>query len=91
MKAEHNLFNTRQTFEAGNGQRGVFYSVPQLERAGVGHSIRFGDAELDTFFPPSQWQRLASGPVALHAIDPDSDTSALLLPGYHAILRRRPA
>ena len=64
--------------------------VAPLERAGVGHSIRFGDAELDAFFPSSQWKRLASGPVELHAIDPDSDASALRLPGYYAILRRQP-
>ncbi len=32
----HNLFNTLQTFELGNGQTGKFYSLPQLEKSGVG-------------------------------------------------------
>ncbi len=32
----HNLFNTLQTFELGNGQTGKFYSLPQLEKAGIG-------------------------------------------------------
>ena len=32
----HNLFNTRQTFKTGTGEDGVFYSLPQLEREGVG-------------------------------------------------------
>jgi len=32
----HNLFNTRQTFENGSGQDGIFYSLPQLEREGLG-------------------------------------------------------
>jgi len=32
----HNLFNTLQTFELGNGQTGKFYSLPQLEKEGVG-------------------------------------------------------
>jgi aconitate hydratase len=32
----HNLFNTRQTFKTGDGGEGVFYSLPQLEAAGVG-------------------------------------------------------
>src|SRR5687768_5597139 len=31
----HNLFNTRQTFKTGNGEDGVFYSLPQLEKEGV--------------------------------------------------------
>ncbi|MGC2235189.1 MAG: aconitase family protein, partial [Pyrinomonadaceae bacterium] len=31
----HNLFNTRQTFKTGNGEDGVFYSLPQLEAEGV--------------------------------------------------------
>src|SRR5258708_15935836 len=36
MNEAHNLFETLQTFDLGNGQQGVFYSLPQLEKAGVG-------------------------------------------------------
>jgi len=36
MSASHNLFNTLQTFELGNGRTGKFYSLPALEKAGVG-------------------------------------------------------
>ena len=32
----HNLFDTRQTFKTGTGADGVFYSLPQLEKAGIG-------------------------------------------------------
>ncbi len=32
----HNLFNTLQSFEAGAGRRAQYYSLPQLEAAGVG-------------------------------------------------------
>jgi aconitate hydratase len=32
----HNLFDSRQNFDLGNGKTGVFYSLPQLERAGIG-------------------------------------------------------
>src|SRR4051812_14262066 len=32
----HNLFNTRQTFKTGDGSEGVFYSLPQLEKEGLG-------------------------------------------------------
>jgi aconitase A len=32
----HNLFNTRQTFKTGSGKDGVFYSLPQLEKTGIG-------------------------------------------------------
>src|SRR5215468_9240141 len=32
----HNLFDTLQQFDLGNGKRGQFYSLPQLERAGLG-------------------------------------------------------
>ena len=32
----HNLFNTRQTFKTGEGSDGVFYSLPQLEKEGIG-------------------------------------------------------
>jgi aconitate hydratase len=36
MSTSHNLFNTLQAFELGNGQPGKFYSLPALEKAGVG-------------------------------------------------------
>lgn len=36
----HNLFNTRQTFKTGTGEDGVFYSLPQLEREGIGEISR---------------------------------------------------
>jgi aconitate hydratase len=36
MSTSHNLFGTLQTFERGNGQPGKFYSLPALEKAGVG-------------------------------------------------------
>jgi aconitate hydratase len=32
----HNLFDSRQTFNAGNGSEGYFYSLPKLEEAGLG-------------------------------------------------------
>ncbi len=32
----HNLFNTLQSFDLGNGKQGNFYSLPELERQGVG-------------------------------------------------------
>ncbi|HKX61308.1 MAG TPA: aconitate hydratase [Verrucomicrobiae bacterium] len=32
----HNLFETLQTFDLGNGKSGKFYSLPALENAGVG-------------------------------------------------------
>ncbi|HRH82439.1 MAG TPA: aconitate hydratase AcnA [Thiobacillaceae bacterium] len=32
----HNLFDTRQSFDAGNGKTGTLYSLPQLEKAGIG-------------------------------------------------------
>jgi len=32
----HNLFNTLQSFDLGNGKQGKFYSLPALEAAGVG-------------------------------------------------------
>jgi len=32
----HNLYNSLQEFELGNGRTGRFYSLPQLERRGVG-------------------------------------------------------
>src|SRR5688572_3747677 len=36
MSNAHNPFDSLQQFELGNGQRGSFYSLPQLEKAGVG-------------------------------------------------------
>ncbi|MFZ0825925.1 MAG: aconitate hydratase AcnA [Verrucomicrobiia bacterium] len=36
MNAPHNLFDTLQSFDAGNGKPGRFYSLPALEKAGVG-------------------------------------------------------
>jgi len=36
MSASHNLFDTLQRFETGNGTQGKFYSLPALEKAGVG-------------------------------------------------------
>ncbi len=32
----HNLFNTRQVFKTGKGVEGIFYSLPQLEKEGIG-------------------------------------------------------
>jgi aconitate hydratase len=36
MSTSHNLFGTLQTFELGDGRTGKFYSLPALEKAGVG-------------------------------------------------------
>ena len=36
MSAPHNLFDTLQPFDAGSGNPGQFYSLPALEKAGVG-------------------------------------------------------
>src|SRR5579862_3567103 len=36
MSASHNLFGTLQNFELGNGTQGKFYSLPALEKTGVG-------------------------------------------------------
>jgi len=36
MSTSHNLFGTLQNFELGNGKLGEFYSLPALEKAGVG-------------------------------------------------------
>ncbi len=36
MSTPHNLFNTLQSFDLGNGKQGKFYSLPALEQAGVG-------------------------------------------------------
>src|SRR5687767_11441727 len=32
----HNLFDSLQTFDLGNGQQGQYYSLPQLEKLGAG-------------------------------------------------------
>ncbi|MEY4168881.1 MAG: aconitate hydratase [Acidobacteriota bacterium] len=32
----HNLFGTNQSFDLGNGETGRFYSLPQLEKEGIG-------------------------------------------------------
>ncbi len=32
----HNLFNTFQEFDLGNGRKGKFYSLPELEKQGIG-------------------------------------------------------
>ncbi|HKX30184.1 MAG TPA: aconitate hydratase AcnA [Blastocatellia bacterium] len=32
----HNIFGTLQEFDLGNGKRGKFYSLPELERQGIG-------------------------------------------------------
>ncbi|BDI33129.1 aconitate hydratase A [Capsulimonas corticalis] len=36
MSDAHNLFDTVQTFSYGSGKTGTYYSLPQLEKAGVG-------------------------------------------------------
>jgi aconitate hydratase len=36
MSNAHNLFNSLQTFDLGDGKTGKFYSLPALESAGVG-------------------------------------------------------
>jgi len=36
MSNAHNLFDTLQSFDLGNGKQGKFYSLPALEAAGVG-------------------------------------------------------
>ncbi len=36
MSTSHNLFGTLQNFELGSGKPGKFYSLPALEKAGVG-------------------------------------------------------
>ncbi len=36
MNEAHDLFGTLQEFELGNGRRGRFFSLPQLEKAGIG-------------------------------------------------------
>jgi aconitate hydratase len=36
----HNLFNSLQEFDLGNGRKGKFYSLPALEKAGIGRISR---------------------------------------------------
>jgi aconitate hydratase len=36
----HNLFDTLSAFDPGTGVKGMFYSLPALERAGIGHISR---------------------------------------------------
>src|SRR5580658_1871322 len=36
MSELHSLFNTLQKFDLGDGKQGSFYSLPELEKAGVG-------------------------------------------------------
>src|SRR3954451_19078948 len=36
MTSSHNLFKTLQEFDLGNGHKGKFYSLPALEKTGVG-------------------------------------------------------
>ena len=36
MNQTHNLFDSRQEFDLGNGQKGLFYSLPALVKAGLG-------------------------------------------------------
>lgn len=36
----HSLFNTRQTFTSGDGKTATFYSLPQLEKEGIGNISR---------------------------------------------------
>jgi aconitate hydratase len=36
----HNLFNTNQTFTTGNGTQAAYFSLPQLEKEGVGKISR---------------------------------------------------
>ena len=35
MSTAHNLFNSLQSFDLGNGRQGKFYSLSALETAGV--------------------------------------------------------
>ncbi|SNQ52017.1 conserved hypothetical protein [Frankia canadensis] len=65
--------------------------VGPLEAAGVRHSRRFDRPELTDVFPAERWELVDDDAVNLHVIDPESDAGALGLPGYYAVLRRRPA
>lgn len=63
--------------------------VGPLEAAGVRHSHRFTRPELTEAFPETQWEVVDDEAIELHAIDPQSDSDALRLPGYYAVLRRK--
>jgi SAM-dependent methyltransferase len=76
-------------FVGGRGRARAL--VSPLETAGVRHSTRFAGADLDRYFPPGRWDRIASGAVEMHAIDPTSDEAAVRLPGYFAVVRPEPS
>jgi aconitate hydratase len=40
MKEPHNLFDSLQKFDTGNGNQGLIYSLPALEKAGLGRISR---------------------------------------------------
>ncbi len=40
MKNAHNWLDSLQKFDLGNGRQGLFYSLPQLERSGLGRISR---------------------------------------------------
>jgi aconitate hydratase len=40
MATAHNLFHSLQTFDLGGGRKGKFYSLPALEKAGIGKISR---------------------------------------------------
>ncbi len=40
MSETHNLFESRQQFDLGNGEQGTYYSLPALEKAGLGNVSR---------------------------------------------------
>ena len=42
MTTAHNLFESRQSFDLGNGRTGTFYSLPALEKAGLGLTVQDG-------------------------------------------------
>ncbi|MFF7300005.1 amino acid adenylation domain-containing protein [Streptomyces sp. NPDC008265] len=63
--------------------------VGPLEAAGVRHSHRFTRPELAEAFGADEWEVVEDEAIELHAIDPRSDSDALRLPGYYAVLRRR--
>ncbi|MFD6910780.1 amino acid adenylation domain-containing protein [Streptomyces virginiae] len=63
--------------------------VGPLEAAGVRHSHRFTRPELAEAFGADGWELVEDEAIELHAIDPQSDSDALRLPGYYAVLRRK--
>jgi aconitate hydratase len=40
MSTQHNVFNSLREFDRGDSQRGLFYSLPALEEAGIGNISR---------------------------------------------------